>query len=386
MADSVEVYGDCDPRFTPVRDAFAETFRAHDEIGAALSLVLDGVTVVDLWAGYRDGERRVPWERDTIVTVFSAGKGAVATCAHLLVERGALDLDRPVSGYWPEFAQSGKERLPVRYLLSHQAGLPAVRAPLPDDALYAWHPMTDALPAERLWWEPGSRHGYHAVTFGHLVGEVIRRITGRTPGTFLREEIAVPLDIDLFIGLTAAEDPRVATIVPAPPDPNAPANPVVERIADPESITFKAFLNPASQATPDITSHRVWRAAEIPASNAHANARSLARLYGSLVADGEDRLLRPETIAAATAEQAHGIDEVLGLEDRFALGYMLPSPMRPFSPNPRAFGHSGAGGALGFADPDVRLGFGYVMNRTVPSGLGGDPRWQPLVTAAYACL
>ncbi|MGD9892018.1 MAG: serine hydrolase domain-containing protein, partial [Dehalococcoidia bacterium] len=141
-----------------------------------------------------------------------------------------------------------------------------------------------------------------------------------------------------------------------------------------------------SQATPDITSHREWRAAEIPASNAHANARALARLYGALVSAGESRLLRPETVTAATIEQAHGIDEVLGLEDRFALGYMLPSPMRPFSPNPRAFGHSGAGGALAFADPDARIGFGYVMNRTVPSGLGGDPRWQPLIAAIYACL
>ena len=390
MSGEVDVEGTCDARFAAVREAFAQNYREHGELGAALAVVLDGAPVVDLWAGYRDAARTTPWEEDTIVTVFSVTKGAVAVCAHLLVEQGQLDVDRPVAEYWPEFAQAGKERLPVRYLLSHQAGLPAVRRSLPGQAVYDWDIMVGALAAERPWWEPGTQHGYHAITFGHLVGEVIRRVSGKSPGRFLRDEIARPLGIDLFIGLPAAEERRVATIVPAPPGPNTPPHPLAARFADPESMTFKAFMNPLEHAAPDIMNRRAWRAAEIPAANGHANARTIARLYGALARGGSTldgvRLLRPGTIAAAIVEQARGIDAVLGMEDRFALGFMLPSPMRPFSPNPRAFGHSGAGGALGFADPDARLGFGYVANRTVFSGRGGDPRWPRLIEAVYACL
>ena len=224
-----EIGGYCDSRFRAVKDAFAQNFDLHGEVGASVAAMVDGRVVVDLWAGYADGARTRPWERDTIVNVYSTTKGMVAACAHRLVEKGLLDLDAPVARYWPEFAQMGKERLPVRYLLSHKAGLPAIREPLPVGTLYDWNAMAAALAGEEPWWEPGAKHGYHAVTFGFLVGEVVRRVSGKSVGAYFRDEIAAPLSLDFHIGLGAEHDTRTAELLAAPP-----LEPDSEQFRDPD--------------------------------------------------------------------------------------------------------------------------------------------------------
>lgn len=389
MTRAVEIQGVCDRRFRAVEEAFAENFSLRGEVGAAVAVMVDGKMVVDLWAGTADRAGTRPWERDTIVNVYSATKGMTALCAHRLVDQGLLDVDAPVAKYWPEFAQAGKERLPVRYLLSHRAGLPAVREPLPKGALYQWDTMTAALAAQEPWWEPGTKHGYHAMTFGWLVGEVVRRISGRSLGTFFREEIARPLGLDFHIGLGAEHDARTADIIPGPPPQPGERRPFDEAMSDPQSMTYKAFRNPPQE--PGDVNTREWRGAEIPAANGHTNARALARVYGALACGGQlegVRILSAAAIERAIAEQSNGVDVVLQYPIRFGLGFQLTLPERRLGPNPRTFGHSGAGGALGFADPDARVGFGYTMNQMgIRLGNGGpDVRWPPLIEAVYSAL
>jgi CubicO group peptidase (beta-lactamase class C family) len=389
MQTTVNIEGHCDPQFRGVEDAFRQNFDAHDEVGAAVSIVVDGETVVDLWGGHMDAARTRLWERDTIVNVWSTTKGIVATCAHRLVDQGLLDLEAPVAKYWPEFAQAGKKSIPVRYLLSHQAGLPAIREPLPPGSAFKWDVMTEALAKEEPWWEPGTKHGYHAFTWGWLVGEVMRRVTGKSVGTYFRKEIAEPLDLDFHIGLGAEHGARTAEIIPSDPPPPGETNFVMEMLRDPQSMSFRVLANPPDFFTPGVVNSRNWRAAEIPAANGHSNARAVARLYGALARGGEldgVRVLSLEAIERATAERAHGRDEVMGLNLRTALGFVLTSPDALLGPNPRAFGHSGAGGSLGFADPDARIGFGYAMNRMLQGDTLTDPRWAPLIDAAYASL
>ncbi|MDO8611428.1 MAG: serine hydrolase domain-containing protein [Dehalococcoidia bacterium] len=388
MTTAIEVNGVCDSRFAAVRDAFAENFASRGEIGAAVAAVVDGETAVDLWAGHADAARSRPWQRDTIVNVFSATKGIATICAHRLADGGLLDIDAPVAKYWPEFAQAGKDELPVRYLLSHRAGLPAIKEPLPKGSLYRWDTMTDALAAQEPWWEPGTAYGYHVLTFGWLVGEVVRRIAGKSLGAYFRDEIAGPLGLDFHIGLAEEHDARTAEVVQAMPRPEEVAR-FAQLMADPQSMAFKAVFNPPDLAEQGLANTRAWRAAEIPAANGHGNARSLARLYGALARDGEldgVRVLSTGVIEQAIVEQSSGPDAVMGQNYRYGLGFMLTLPEHPFGPNPRAFGHTGAGGALGFADPDAGVGFAYTMNQMGTfSGLE-DPRWPPLVDALYAAL
>jgi CubicO group peptidase (beta-lactamase class C family) len=208
MSAVPEIHGTCDPRFAAVRDVFLANFAEDDEIGAAVAVVVDGKTVVDLWAGWADPDRTRPWQRDTIANVYSCTKGMTALCLHRLVEQGRVDLDAPVARYWPEFAQAGKEGIPVRWLLSHRAGLAAVKPMLPAEALYDWDAMVAALAAETPWWEPGTKHGYHAVTFGWLVGEVVKRVSGKSLGSYFRDEVAGPLGVDFHIGLRVASRAR----------------------------------------------------------------------------------------------------------------------------------------------------------------------------------
>jgi CubicO group peptidase (beta-lactamase class C family) len=371
------VGGHCDPRFEKVRRAFEASFA--DEVGAAVAVTLDGEPVVDLWGGWADEAARKPWERDTLVNVYSTTKGMTAICAHKLIEQGRLDVDEPVATYWPEFAAAGKQDLPVRYLLSHKAGLPAVARPLDADAWYDWELATAALAEQEPWWKPGEKHGYHAITFGFLVGEVVRRISGRSLGTFFREEVAEPLGLDFHIGLDAKHDARVADMIPIPPAPadapvpDGPLGQMMKDMADPTTLTGAAFSNPRLAAGAMNT--REWRAAEIPAANGHGTARALARVYGALSRGGEIdgvRILEPATIEGAIEEQSFGPDAVLGqLPMRFGLGFMLRQDLMPLGPNPRTFGHPGAGGSVGFADPDARIGFGYTMNKMHPAMLGG---------------
>jgi len=397
MITTAGPHGGCDARFAEVRHAFAENLERGGDVGAAVCVYVDGRAVVDLWGGFADAARTRPWARDTIVSVASTTKGMTSLCAHVLVERGRLDLDAPVARYWPEFARGGKESISVRWLLSHRAGLPAVRRDLATEALFDWNAFTAALVETDPWWEPGTRHGYHSRTFGYLVGEVIRRVAGQTVGQFLRTEVAGPLGAEFYIGVPASEDARAAEILA--PRRLASSEPTrFERLAqDPASMAARAFFNPSSP--PDVLNTRAWRAAEIPASNGHTTARAVARIYGALAAGGAldgVRLLRASTIDAAIVEQSRGGDAILGVPSRFALGFMLPlrehflefgfGP-QPFGPSPRAFGHWGMGGSVGFADLDGRVGFGFVMNQQkAGTPENPDPRWPSLVDAVYASL
>ena len=383
---AIRVEGDCQSRFAPLREAFAKSFESG-EVGAAVAVAIGGELVVDLWGGHRDAAREQGWKRDTLVNVYSTTKGMTAICANRLAERSVLDLDAPVARYWPEFAAAGKERIPVRWLLCHRAGLPALREQVPAHARFDRGYWSEALAAEAPFWEPGTRHGYHALTFGHLVGEVVRRVDGRSLGRYFREELGEPLNLDFHIGLAPEHDARVAEILPAPPGPPGAIDPFAAARRDPQSLVGRVFGNPT--ITPSDVNTRAWRAAEIPAANGHGTARGLARVCGALATDGVidgTPVLGREQIARANSEQAVGSDAVLApLHTRFGLGFMMTQPMIPFGPNPRSFGHPGAGGSIAFADPDARLGFAYTMNQ-MQTGLGGDARGFALIGALYAAL
>lgn len=380
--------GHCDPRFENVRFAFEASFVKTRELGAAIAFTLDGVPVVDLWAGHVDRAKTKPWQKETIVNTYSTTKGMTALCAHQLVERGALDLDTPVAHYWPEFAAQGKEQIPVRWLLSHQAGLPAVRKPLPDEFLFDPRAMAAALAAEKPWWTPGTKHGYHAVTFGFLVGELVYRVSGESIGNWFRHNVAEPLDADFQIGIPEKDDARVTDLLgsilppklgerteggPPPARIKGPLADFMRDMADPSTMVGAAFSNPRQRR--NVVNTRAWRGAEIPAANGHGSARALARIYGALACGGEVdgvRILEPASVDRARTEQASGPDAILAaMPIRYGLGFMLCSKTMPLSPSPNAFGHAGAGGSLGMADPDARVGFGYVMNQMKPGLMGG---------------
>ena len=372
-----EVHGDCEPAFEGLRDAIADIVADGAEVGVALAVYVDQHPVVDVWAGHADAARTRPWNRDTIVNLYSIGKAVTAVCVLRLVEAGRLDLDAPVARYWPEFAQAGKAHLPVRFLLTHQAGLPAVARPLPEEALFDWDVMTGALAAQEPWWEPGQRHGYHVNMQGFLLGEVLRRITGKTFGAYLRDEIANPAGVDFFVGFGPELDARCADLVPALSSPEG-SELIRQLAADPATLTgfdlmrVNAYRNPQRVAGTGIVNTRRWRAAEVPSTNGHGNARAVARLCSALAGDGTldgVHILSPEIVRMAIAEQVYGDDVTLRRPTRFGLGFQLTMAERPLGPNPRTFGHFGAGGSLGFADPDARVAFGYAMNQ-------GRTGWQ----------
>ena len=377
------IEGHCDPRFAAVRTAFADNFEHHAEIGAAVTVAIGGRVVVDLWGGHADAARRVPWQRDTLVNVFSVGKAFATLCALVLVDRGRLDLDAPVARHWPEF---GKDGVTLRRILCHQAGLPSVRAPLADEAMLDWDVMARALAAQDPWWVPGTRHGYHVNTFGFLVGEVVRRLSGRTLGTFLRDEIAGPLGADFHIGVSPREENRIAEFVwPIEMAPDAVHR--LDPTDDAQLMIRNTYVNPPGFTGYGLVNTSRWRRAEIPSTNGHATARGVARIYAALAAGGTldgVAVVGRDALGEAVREHANGPDAVLGRSSRFSLGFQLPQPERPLGPNPGAFGHFGAGGSLGFADPEAGVAFGYVMNRM-------GPRWQNptnrnLIDALYSCL
>jgi CubicO group peptidase (beta-lactamase class C family) len=383
---NVVLQGQCDARFKRVREVFEASFASGAELGAGLCIYLDGRPVVDLWGGFADPAKTRPWRRDTLANVYSTTKGITALCAHQLIERGEIDLDAPVARYWPEFASAHKADLPVRHLLSHQAGLAGIAEPLAPEDLYDWKRMTRALEAQEPWWKPGTAHGYHALTYGWLVGEVIRRVTGMSVGRYVREHVAAPLGAEFWIGLPEELDARTADLTQGPISTSGPN--LMEIVAqEPEGLVAKVFGNPPIFAL--SPNSRAWRAAELPAANGHTTAPALARIYGALGNGGEldgTRLLGREAVDAARVEQAYGRDLVLPLVTRMALGFMLGPAEEPLGPNPRSFGHGGAGGSLGMADPEARLGFGYVMN-LMHTGLWlVDPRPHALLDALYSCL
>ena len=388
----IVIEGDVAPGFERVRDVFGDNFENNGDVGAAVCVYRHGRKVVDLRGGLADAGTGRPWARDTLQLVYSATKAATATCAHLLAQRGELDLDRPAARYWPEFAAQGKADIPVRWLLSHRAGLPVIDHPLPLADLLAWEPMAAALAAQRPVWEPGTAHGYHGRTYGWLVGEVIRRVSGRSVGTFLAEEIAGPAGLEFFIGLPAAEQGRVSQmVIDDPPSPETVASIPIEQVpeqfrpllaaaSDPDSLMNRAF----GFSVPDIDFNSPEaQAAEIPSSNGICTADGLARLYAGLIGEVDGvRILDPATTAAAAAEQAAGTDQVLLVPTRFASGFMLPTGESPLG-GPASFGHPGRGGSLGYADPETGIAFGYVVSHIRQDM--NDTRAADLVGAVRAC-
>ncbi|HKE74397.1 MAG TPA: serine hydrolase domain-containing protein [Acidimicrobiales bacterium] len=376
----MDIGGTVAPGFEPVRDEFARNFAERGEVGAACCVYRGGEPVVDLWGGTTTAGGEAAYTDRTLQMVASATKGALAIVAHRLAERGELDLDAPVARYWPEFAAAGKERLPVRWLLSHQAGLPAVHRTLSTDEIAGWAVPVAAVAAEAPAWEPGTDHGYHAITYGWLVGEVINRVTGSTCGRVFAEEVAGPLGLDLHIGLPPAEHHRVAPLIPAPPA--ATPDDLTARLLAPDSLAHWAFLIPSGLFA--IMNDPVIWAAELPAANGMGTAHALARLYAAVVGtvDGV-RLLAPATVARASEEQCRGIDRVAGYETAYALGFQLPFPFRPMA-GAGSFGHYGLGGSVGFAHPGHGFTFGYTVNQMGP-GTPADRRSVPLIEAVVRC-
>jgi CubicO group peptidase (beta-lactamase class C family) len=393
-----------------VREAFARNFSEHGEVGAAVAAYVGGRKVVDLWGGSADHDG-TPYGEDTLQLVFSTTKGVTALCANLLAQRGELDVDAPVSHYWPEFAAAGKGDVPVRWLLCHKVGLPYIDRDLGLDEVLAWDPAAEALAAQTPIWSPGAEHGYHAVTYGWLVGEVIRRITGRSVGAFVADELSGPLDLELWVGLPDEQQARVAPLTNHGPGERAgdgaavagvgatagaavaaPTDLVsmIEQFLGPDSLLAKALGGVPGLLTQEGMFNRPEvRAAEMPAANGVSNARSLARLYAAAVGPlddlaGRGPLLTESQIAAATTAQTSGPDKVLFFETMFGLGFMLSSPFSPYGAA-ESFGHSGAGGSMAFADPVNGIGFAYVMNRMLQN-LAGDPRTTGLVKALYDAI
>lgn len=373
---AAEVHGTCDPRFSAMRDLLQASVAQGTDVGASVAVTLGGELVVDLWGGWTDETRTVPWGRDTITNVWSTTKTMTALCALMLADAGELDFDAPVARYWPEFAAGGKgDVVLLRHLMSHTAGLPGWTAPITIEDLYDWEKVTSLLAAQEPWWEPGTASGYHAVTQGYLVGEVVRRVTGQTLGTFFRDQVARPLGADFHIGLDPAEFDRVSNVIPPPPpEPNM-------QISD---TALRTFSNPILSA--DAAWTEPWRRAEIPAANGHGNARSVA-LIQSVVANGGEvagvRLLSARGCEQILREQSNGIDLVLGIGLRFGIGYGLPSPDLPVVAHDRACFWGGWGGSIVGNDMDAHLTVAYMMNR-MGDGLVGDVRGIGLLLAAVA--
>jgi CubicO group peptidase (beta-lactamase class C family) len=396
-----EISGVCDPRFSLVAAEFERNFQERGEVGASVCVTLGGETMVDLWGGLARPATQVPWGRDTIAIIWSATKGATALCAHMLATRGQLDLDAPVSRYWPEFAQAGKDQITVALLLCHQAGLPAVRTPLPPGAFNDWDLMTRTLAAQEPLWQPGSRHGYHAFTFGWLVGEVVRQVSGKSLGAYFRDEVVRPLGLDFWIGLPEDQESRTAQmILQDPPSPDDPITPFNAAMMDTTSVQALVMGNTGGHMMPGTdgvfgfdtpAAHR----AEIGAAGGMSNGRGLAGLYAPLANGGalkgvnlvnRDALARMSAVASAS-----GLDATILAPTRFSLGYVKSVDNRRVAGlsendsvilSEEAFGHSGFGGAMGFADPAVGLSFGYVMNK-MGTGLGLNARGQRLIDATY---
>jgi CubicO group peptidase (beta-lactamase class C family) len=378
---SVEVHGTTDAGFEPVAEAFRANFAEHGEVGGAVCVYHRGRPVVDLWGGDADREAGRPWERDTMALVFSTTKGVAATCVHLLVEQGVLDLDAPVARWWPEFAAGGKAEIPLRWVLSHEAGLAAVTGEVTMDDVLGWHGVVEAIAAQEPVWDPGTAHGYHARSYGWILGEVVRRATGRTLGRWFAEELAGPLGLDFFIGLPPAEVPRVARTYPPAVDPET--RELMDAFMGPDTLLGQVLSGPSGLfGYDDMWNRPEVLAAEMPSSNGVGTARAVARMYAALVGEVDGRrLLQPEALERATRVQVSGPDRVIGLPMSFGLGYMTPPPECP----PGSFGHAGAGGSLGLAHPGGEWSLGYVMNQ-MQLGLTGDARGSGLVDAVVACV
>jgi CubicO group peptidase (beta-lactamase class C family) len=368
---AIRVEGSHDPGFEAVRDAFAENFD-HGDLGASCAVTVDGELKVDLWGGHRDPARRRPWQRDTIVNVWSSTKTVAALCVLILHDRGALSLDDPVATHWPEFAANGKESVLVRHLMAHTAGLP-VFDDVPDDlAVFDWDECCGRLAAQAPRWSPGDGSGYHAETQGWLLGELVRRVDGRTLGTFFAQEVAGPLGADLHIGVPDAELHRIADLSPVAAEVSEPADPELRDRSQAASRRSAALVNTTA-----------WRQAEMPASNGHGNARGLARALAPLANGGAldgVRLLSPDTIERIFEVQADGVDRVLNRQIRFGIGYGLVNDAHPLGVNDRTCWWAGWGGSMCVVDVENRMTVAYAMNRMLGEG---DLRAIRVIFAAH---
>ena len=379
-AIDIDISGTCSGKFESVKDAFATNFVAHGDIGASVAVVMDGELVVDLWGGHQDIARSTPWQRDTIINVFSTTKTMSCLALLVLASRGLVDVDLPVATYWPEFGQAGKDNVLVRHLLAHTAGLPAWDRRIEATDLYDWQNVTNLLAQQATWWEPGWKSGYHALSQGNLVGEVVRRVDGRSVGRFFAEEIARPIGADFHIGLGPQHDQRVALVIPVPPLQFGSGD--GSRVPARDSIPYRAS-NPHLLA--EQSWEIPWRRAEIPAAGGHGNARSVALAQAAVSHGGSLRgveLLSTRTIDRIFDVQAAGRDLVLGIGVTFGVGYGLNSPRNPISPNPRVCYWGGWGGSLVVNDVDAGFTMAYVMNR-MGEGTVGDDRAHTLLRAIY---
>lgn len=372
--------GRCDSRFHGVHAAFVENFASRGEVGAAVCVVIDGQPVVDLHGGWCDPDRTRPWSSETIVNFYSVGKAIVGLLLLQQIDRGSLDLDAPIASVWPEFGTGGKESATVRQALCHQAGVPAISERLTNTDLVDWSRMCAAIAATPAWYEPGSRHVYHTNTYGHLVGELVRRASTLMPGDALKR-IAGELGADVWFGVPTSEQSRCAEVVwggSVLPDDFDPftLDDVTQR------MVMTGYLNPPGYSSKGVVNTAAWRSTQVPSTNGHGSASGVARLYAALLEP--NLLVSSELLAEATRVQSAGHCPVLDDDVVFGLGFKPTTPRRPFGPNPRSFGHFGSGGAVGFADPDAGVAFGYVMNHVIP-------RWQStrnraLIDAVYSAL
>jgi CubicO group peptidase (beta-lactamase class C family) len=374
-----DIAGVCDPKFSEARDILAASIDSGNDVGASFAVTIGGEMVVDIWGGHRDETASAPWQEDTLVNVYSTTKTMSFLCALVLADRGQLDFDRNVVDYWPEFAQNGKERVKVWHLMNHAAGLSGMDDLMSAEDMYDWDKMVALLAAQAPWWEPGSASGYHAITQGYLIGEVVRRITGKTLGTYFQEEIAGPLGADFFIGVPPSELHRISRLIPfgqgAAPDGG-----------DPESIAARTFRSPFAGAEHSWTDG--WRRAEIPAANGHGNARSVAKLQAPLACKGSAfgvDLMSAETATSVMTPRISGTDLVLGVPLSFGLGFGLVSELVPLSPNKNACFWGGWGGSNILVDQDAQMSVAFVMNK-MHDGVMGDPRSLALLQAIYKAL
>jgi CubicO group peptidase (beta-lactamase class C family) len=375
----VPVSGHCDPRFGQVKEEFASNFAERGEVGAGVCVVVDGVTVVDLAGGWADREERIPWRTDTLVNFYSVGKAFIALLVLRLVDAGRLALDDPVVAVWPEFGAGGKDRATIRHALCHRAGVPAVRQLLSNDDLWRWDAMAEALAATEPWWEPGTRHAYHTNTYGHLLGEVLRRVGGENCRRQLGALVG-PLGADVHIGVPESARHRCAKVVFEGPEPTGAID--LDAFSGDQLMEMLSYFNPPGYSSMGVVNTSEWRRAEVPSTNGHGTAAGIARIYAALLEPG--RLLSAALLAEATSVQSEGYCPILHEDVAFGLGFKPTTTRRPFGPNPRSFGHFGTGGAVGFADPDAGVAFGYAMNHVIP-------RWQStrnraLIDAVYASL
>ena len=374
----MKIDGYCDERFISVKNAFEKNFELGLEVGASFAVSLNGELVVDIWGGFSDSAKTKPWEKDTIVNVFSTTKIMTALCIHLLIDKGLIDVEAPVSKYWPEFAQAGKDNVLIKHLMSHSAGLPGFDEKIPVEALYDWDRIINLLASQKPWWKPGTKIGYHMTTFGYLLGELVRRVSGKSLGRFFRENIANPLDIDFHIGLSEDYDSRVAEII-VPEEVFAKWRVILSKLF--LRKTVKVFYNPNIEIV-DFNG-RAWRSAEIPSGNGHGNARSIAKV-GSILACGgvydKKKILSKSTVEKAIEPQISGRDVIMMYHPaKFGLGIGLLDDK--YYLGPRSFGWGGAGGSLCVMDLEKKLSIGYAMNKMHMKG--EDPRTGPIFKAVW---